>query len=199
MMNCKDCLPLIPSYVDEELSEPQAAPLRQHLMDCRMCRRALSAEKSFKRWFEIEPELDVAVPAGFAERVARRAFAGDLGSEDSFESSREVAASSEPIPEQETPIFQFVLRSTAIAAGLLLVVSVLIFSTRVPDGTNVHGKSGLDSLEELDRRSDERQDPAISPGVEVDPNAKSALMDMAEAVDAKVDGEEGQDEKGDDQ
>ena len=60
-MNCKECLPLITGYLDGELSELQAAPLRQHLMDCRTCRKSLASEKSLKRWFDFEESLEVEV------------------------------------------------------------------------------------------------------------------------------------------
>ena len=134
-MNCKECLPLIPSYLDEELSEAQAAPLRQHLMDCRLCRKALSGERAFKRWFEHEPVVEVAVPDGFAARVARRAFAGDTG-------VREDDVAIAEVHTTETPLLQFVLRATAIAAGILLLVSAVIFRTHIPASTNM--KAGGD-------------------------------------------------------
>ena len=169
-MNCKECLPLIPSYLDEELSEAQAAPLRQHLMDCRLCRKALSGERSFKRWFESEPVVEVAVPDGFASRVARRAFAGDTGSPELDEVVAEVHAT-------ETPLLQFVLRATAIAAGILLIVSAVIFRTHIPDGTNMKaGGSTTLTKEELKQELLKLQDPAIDP----DAPAAAPLRDMAE-------------------
>jgi hypothetical protein len=175
-MNCKDCQNLIPSYVDEELSDSQAAPLRQHLMDCRLCRRTLLGEKAFKRWFSQEIEPAVAVPSGFAERVARRAFAGDAGSDAITSLESELDAE---VPT-ETPLFQFVLRSTAVAAGLLLVVSLLIFSNRIPDGTSVRAKPAPENKEELLRGLDRLQDPAQSPGTGAGVEGESILQDMSE-------------------
>lgn len=179
-MNCKDCLPLISSYVDDELSEPQAAPLRQHLMDCPACRRALQGEKSFKRWFEPRSE-PVAVPAGFAARVARRAFAGDEGSGAGWGS----ATAEDPTRQGETPVLQFVLWATAIAAGLLLVLSISIFSTRLPDGGNVHGQR-LNDKEDVLQRLDALDDPAASPGAQQSP---SALRDMTATPEAEGEAE----------
>jgi len=175
IMNCKDCLPLISSYVDDELSEPQAAPLRQHLMDCPACRRALQGERSFKRWFEPRPE-PVAVPEGFAARVARRAFAGDEGSGAGWDS----AVAEDASRAGETPVLQFVLRATAVAAGLLLVLSISIFSTRLPDGGNVHGQR-VNDKEDVLEALDALKDPAGGPEALDGP---SALRDMAEAPGA---------------
>src|SRR5258705_12108957 len=76
-MECNQAQPLIPSYLDGELSEPQAAPLRRHLLDCQPCRAGAQSEKNVKRWFSATAAI--AVPKGFAARVARRAFAGDTG------------------------------------------------------------------------------------------------------------------------
>jgi hypothetical protein len=169
-MNCKDCLPLIPSYLDEELSEAQAAPLRQHLMDCRLCRKTLSGEKAFKRWFEHEPLVTVAVPAGFAARVARRAFAGDTGS--GSDADRGEAR------KEEAPLLQFVLWATAIAAGFLLVVSLLIFQAQLPTGDRLHADRAVEK-EDLLEDLKSLQDPAFSTQAPR-PSAGAALKDMAE-------------------
>ena len=75
---CDDARALVPSYLDGELSEAQASPLRAHLLDCPACRGVAKEGKALRRWFEFEP-APVSVPAGFAARVARRAFAGDPG------------------------------------------------------------------------------------------------------------------------
>lgn len=122
-MICKECLRLIPGYLDGELSEAQSAPLRQHLIDCPECRKAASGEKAFERWFAGEgPE--VTVPDGFAARVARRAFAGDIGER----SAATVGA------EAETPILRFVLRATAVAAVLLLLLTAWMRSVQRAEG-----------------------------------------------------------------
>ena len=76
-MNCETARPLIPLYLDGELTEPRASALRPHLLECPDCRGVAQAGKALKTWFvPTEPE---AIPEGFAARVARRAFAGDRG------------------------------------------------------------------------------------------------------------------------
>ena len=71
---CGDVSALVPGYLDGELSEEQAAPLRRHLLSCPDCRAAAQDLTSLRRWFPA-PE-PAGVPAGFAARVARAAFAG---------------------------------------------------------------------------------------------------------------------------
>ena len=172
-MNCKDCLPLIPSYLDEELSEAQAAPLRQHLMDCRLCRKALSGERAFKRWFEHEPVVEVAVPAGFAARVARRAFAGDLARGD-----RDEARAGREHELREAPLLRFALASTAIAAAVLLAVSMLISQAKLPDGDTLRAGGNLDK-ETLIEKIESLDDPARSTDA-VEDSGGDALTDMAQ-------------------
>src|ERR1700752_2002103 len=77
--SCDETRKLVPRYLDGELSEAQASPLRTHLLDCPACREVAKEGRSFHRWFEAVEPVPVAIPAGFAARVARRAFAGDPG------------------------------------------------------------------------------------------------------------------------
>ncbi len=118
---CKPFAPLIPAYLDGELSDAQAGPLRRHLLECPACRREVAGEKALKRWFVAEPVP--AVPVGFADRVARRAFAGDPGLE-----------ASAPRSADEGRILPFVLTLTAAAAALLLIVAGSIHGLIVPAG-----------------------------------------------------------------
>lgn len=74
--DCETAGEFLPRYLDGELPEHQAAPLREHLLACVGCRTTLVDQRNVTRWFQA-PE--VAVPEGFAARVARRAFAGDPG------------------------------------------------------------------------------------------------------------------------
>jgi predicted anti-sigma-YlaC factor YlaD len=67
-ISCEAARPLVPGYLDGELTEGQASPLRAHLLDCPACREIAKEGKSFKRWFEFEPE-PVTVPT--ACRVRR--------------------------------------------------------------------------------------------------------------------------------
>jgi anti-sigma factor RsiW len=120
-ISCDDARPLVPSYLDGELSEAQASPLRTHLLDCPACREVAKEGKSLQRWFEAEP-VPVSVPAGFAARVARRAFAGDPGL---------------LVPEPRAiaprrPLLPFLLLASAVAAAVLLVLAVAIQRESLP-------------------------------------------------------------------
>ena len=163
-MNCNDSRTLIPSYLDGELSEHQAAPLRQHLMDCQPCRKAASGQKALGRWFEHEPTSDVAVPAGFAERVTRLAFAGAVprSSEEPLEAATRAEAS----------LQSTVLWMTAAAAAVLLVVSGMLAQLPRGDGSNL--RAGEDqTLEETLEEIDALADPAGA-------GSEGGLQDMSE-------------------
>lgn len=139
--NCTDARPLVPAYLDGELTADRASPLRRHLMECTDCRSATQAHKAQRRWFE--PTPPISVPSGFASRVARRAFLGDTG----------VA----PSPKATlAPILPFVLQMTAAAAGLLLVLSGVLRAVDIPTGGELRaddaGTISLDeTLERLER------------------------------------------------
>jgi anti-sigma factor RsiW len=121
---CEDALVLVPSYLDGELSEAQASPLRAHLLDCPACREEAKQGKTLKRWFEPRSAA-VPVPAGFAARVARRAFAGDQG-----------LIVPEPPPSigarPRRSLLPFLLVATAAAAALLLCLAVAIQRENLP-------------------------------------------------------------------
>lgn len=143
MEACKQQRALIPSYLDGELSEAQAAPLRKHLLACQDCRNQAQGEKSLKAWFQAEGP--VTVPEGFAARIARRAFEGDTG---------EPIA---PLPaREEAPILRFVLAATSIAAAVLLILAITLRGTDLPSGDRLRADSDSpqqleDVLRELDR------------------------------------------------
>lgn len=151
-VECKDARPLIPSYLDGELSEAQASPLRKHLMDCHECRAAAQGEKALSRWFV--PAEAAPVPAGFAARVARRAFAGDTGSFSASDvASKDVAA--------QGKVLQFVLRMTAVAAVFLMVLAIAIRTQGLPsDNTLMADDSTLRSLDVIIKELEEREDRA---------------------------------------
>jgi anti-sigma factor RsiW len=162
-MQCDDAGPLIPSYLDGELSETQAAPLRKHLLDCQPCRATAQGEKAIKRWF-VEAGA-AAVPPGFASRVARRAFAGDTGSgEHGTPPLRQTAAlAAVPAPEGGR-LLPFVLRLTAVAAILLVCLSVAIGNLRLPTSRDMQADdSKLLTLEEMERALDRlnREEAAV--------------------------------------
>jgi len=177
-MECRQSHLLIPSYLDGELSEVQAAPLRRHLLDCQPCRAGAQGEKNLKRWFSAS--LPVSVPKGFAARVARRAFAGDTG-----EPPTEIvpAAPSELIPDRaaldrsgsrsgesrglsEDRILRFVLQATAAAALVVIVLSIALRSLSLPSGTRLQAADGRteigieQALERLDRLNRKEGDVA---------------------------------------
>jgi anti-sigma factor RsiW len=128
-ITCDDARPLVPGYLDAELSEAQAAPLRTHLLDCPACREIAKEGKAFQRWFEYEP-APVSVPSGFAARVARRAFAGDPG-----------LLVPEPSTVRRRSLLPFLLVATAVAAALLFVLAIVVQNESLPRGKE------LDALE----------------------------------------------------
>ncbi len=143
MNDCKQLETLIPSYLDGELSEAQAAPLRRHLLACQACRNAAQGERALKAWFQAEPA--VAVPDGFAARIARRAFEGDTG-------EPRVAAGA----ERETPILRFVLAATSVAAAVLFLLAIALHVAELPGTDRLRADSASpqpleEVLRELDR------------------------------------------------
>jgi len=164
-MSCQNARLLTPSYLDGELSEEQAAPLRAHLLDCVGCRETAKQGTAIKRWFQAPSVLGgvldralvgrVAVPDGFAARVARRAFAGDPGVLAPF--AVETAPAGTLLP--------FVLKLSALAAGLLFAFSIGIRMTSLPSGT------GMDALEKQpwelqERPADRAADSGASGDIE---------------------------------
>jgi len=152
-MECTNARGLIPSYLDGELSEAQAGPLRKHLLGCQACRGEAQGEKNLKRWFSAEPP--VAVPRDFAARVARRAFAGDTG-EASTRSVAAALAAVAPPQEGEGRLLVFVLRATAVAAGLLFALSIAIGNLDLPSGARLMADTAPETsleraLEELEK------------------------------------------------
>ena len=143
MEACNQQRALIPSYLDGELSEAQAAPLRKHLLACQDCRNQAQGEKSLKAWFRTEGPAEV--PEGFAARIARRAFDGDTG---------EPVA---PLPAQnEAPILRFVLAATSVAAAVLLILAITLRSSDLPSSDRLRADSDSpqqleEVLRELDR------------------------------------------------
>src|SRR5260221_648219 len=63
-MECQNSRSMIPSYLDGELTEAQAGPLRQHLLGCQACRGSAQDLKNVKRWFL--RSATAAGPKGFA-------------------------------------------------------------------------------------------------------------------------------------
>ncbi len=162
-IRCQDALPLVPPYVDGELSEAQAAPLREHLLGCQACRGSAQNLKGLKRWFAPSNRHagnpDDRVPAGFAARVARRAFAGDTG-------ERPEA----PLP---TPTIQparaahehtgFIRELTGLAAALLVALTIGLRMQDVPSGERLRADEMM-PLTEVRDRLDQLNETSPGPG-----------------------------------
>ncbi|NOT30561.1 MAG: zf-HC2 domain-containing protein [Planctomycetes bacterium] len=146
---CDDARALVPSYLDGELPEPQSAPLRTHLLACPACREVAKEGKVLRRWFEAEPAR-VSVPAGFAARVARRAFAGDPG----------LLVPEPPAVRPRRPLLPFLLLATAAAAALLFVLAVAIQRESLPHSNR------------LDAQEGQGRPPWLEAPAEVEPNAR---------------------------
>lgn len=153
-MECQNARPLIQSYLDGELTEAQAAPLRKHLLDCQPCRASAQGEKNLKRWF-VEPAA-VAVPRDFAARVARLAFAeaameaaGGLAAPmpataatymptaTLLTTPQRASTSLRAVPAADERNMRFVLAMTALAATVLVLVSIGIRSLTLPSGATL--------------------------------------------------------------
>lgn len=137
-MHCNEALPLVWSYLDGELSEAQAQPLRKHLLECHGCRGSAQDGRSLKRWFTRSAEEEF-VPEGFAARIARRAFAGDTG---------ERAATVRTGKAQPRHL-SFVLALTAAAAAALITLSVALRFQVAPVGGGMRAddRTQLDPIE----------------------------------------------------
>lgn len=153
MMECQNALTLIPSYQDGELSEGQAAPLRRHLLDCFACRERAKAEVSLKRWFVAEPA--VAAPSGFAAHVARRAFAGDEGLREVTLRPRAAGTSDQLLP--------FVLKLTALAAAVLMVLALALRSRSLPESDSLEATSLSETLEYMQALNEAELENGLGP------------------------------------
>ena len=145
-MSCENARSLVPSYLDGELSEEQAAPLREHLFACPGCREVAKGEKALKRWFSEAAAASVvpAAPSGFAARVARRAFAGDRGV---LTPVREPRTSG----KVEASVLPFLLKACAVAAAILFVLALQIQQRSIPSGSQMQADDRLPSWEQKQR------------------------------------------------
>jgi len=155
-IQCNDARPLVPSYVDGELSEAQAAPLREHLLDCMDCRGTAQDLKSLARWFAAEVEdPNSLIPGGFSARVARRAFAGDTG-----------AAPVSALPGvrgRESDSIGFVRELTGLAAAILVALAVGFRMQQVPTGERLRADEMM-TPQELQQRFDELNETESAAG-----------------------------------
>lgn len=170
-IECKDARPLIGAYTDGELSEAQAGPLRKHLLSCHECRNSAQAIKGSKRWFPraTATETEGLVPAGFAARVARRAFEGDTG--EHAAPARVGVGGATLVVERGDSRRQlgFLLEVTGIAAAVLVAFSVAFRMREMPTDQVLRADEAMtvqqikDQLEELNEL-DETTGPASGQG-----------------------------------
>ena len=176
-IQCENASALVPSYLDGELSEEQAGPLRRHLLDCFACREVAQGEQALKRWFSAE-ESATAVPPGFAARVARRAFAGDQG-------VLQPQASTEASTAGGGSVLPFVLRLTAIAAAVLFAFALGIRQQSLPEDLGLSAEeSWQDVREELSELNE--QEAIASEANVVDAGALDAATRVSSERDLKA-------------
>ncbi len=132
-ITCDNARSLVPSYLDGELSEAQAAPLRGHLFDCPACREVAKEGRALERWFEAAALEPVAIPAGFSARVARRAFAGDPG--------LLTPVDDPPAVRPRRSLLPFLLTACAVAAAVLLVLALAIQRESLPKSSGLDAQS----------------------------------------------------------
>lgn len=163
-MECQDARASIQAYLDGELNEERAAPLRRHLLDCQPCRASAQSDKNLKRWFSKAKAPLPAIPRDFSARVARRAFAGDPG--ERFSEPRtitvgsgmgEMAVASRPDERN----LRFVLALTAAAAVMLFVLTIAIQGLGQPSGSRLLADEGMTHAEAV--KCLERLNQAASP------------------------------------
>jgi anti-sigma factor RsiW len=162
-MTCDAAGPLVGSYLDGELSEAQASPLRTHLLDCPVCRERAKEGRVMVRWFAALREEQQAsaarVPTGFAARVARRAFAGDPGLV-------------VPVPPIETDLDEvaalvprrsltpFLMAATAAAAVILFLLALALQQRNLPAGSGLRADQRPPWLQEAPQPA---SGPAVAP------------------------------------
>jgi anti-sigma factor RsiW len=133
-LGCASALQLVPGYLDEELSEEQAAPLRRHLLACHACREEAQAERALRRWFV--PSEPVAVPEGFAARVTQLAFSGATSVP--ARPLPRAAPAAAALPASPRDLQRFVLRLVAVAAAVLLTFALALHWRNRPAGEELY-------------------------------------------------------------
>ena len=136
-MPCVNARTLVQSYLDGELSEEQASPLRTHLFACRACREVAKDEKSLKSWFRVALAEAGAphAPAGFAATVARRAFAFDAGLDEPTHVLKPAARYG------RGELLSFLLAASAAAAAVLLACALALERDSRPSGSGLAADS----------------------------------------------------------
>lgn len=172
-MNCEQCRPLVPGYLDGELGEALASPLRAHLLACPVCREVAQGQRAQATWFQASEAP--AIPHGFAARVARLAFEG-VGPREALtliprpERSLELAGAAGSAPPQ------ILVWATAAAAAVLFTLSIALGGRDLPTSDALYADSQLaDVLEDLDRlhAQDARDSKAPAAAPEAAPGSKA--------------------------
>ena len=148
-MNCEQCQPLVPGYLDGELGESLATPLRRHLLACLACREVAQSQRAQATWFQAgEPPV---VPFGFAARVARLAFEG-VGPREGVALIPRPAHALRPADGATSSPPQFLVWATAVAATGLFVLSIALGGRSLPSSDALYADTQLaDVLEDLDQ------------------------------------------------
>jgi anti-sigma factor RsiW len=147
---CERAETLVPGYLDGELSEAQAGPLRKHLLSCPTCRGKAADLTNLKRWITAAaPKTPFAVPQGFAARVARAAFTEQPLSEEFVPRPARATA---PTGPAEGSVLPFILGLTSVAAAMLLSFSFLLGVQGQPSGSDLSAQPMPDMLPEIMRQ-----------------------------------------------
>jgi len=165
MMDCDRSKSLLAAYVDGELAEALAGPLRKHLMECGACRTAASEAKALASWFV--PTAPIAVPAGFAARVAARAAAQASAGAQALGGGGFVLRPAPRGPRADNPAgtARFAMAVAGLAAAVLVGLSLLLASGGGHQGFEERGglradeqslEAELKRLEELNRAAEQR-------------------------------------------
>jgi len=144
--DCQRVQGLVPGYMDGELSEEQAAPLRRHLLSCPTCRSSAADLAGLSHWFPAHGALEI--PADFAARVARAAFAGET---ETRRPIPPVAASPQQTAAADPGLRTFVLGLTSVAATVLLSLALFMAQEQQPSGPELSAEPIPATLDELDR------------------------------------------------
>lgn len=105
--HCALYRPKLQRFADGELGAMESRDLRAHLLDCVECRAIVGGVYSMRKFFAGEPLA--AAPAGFAARVAEKAFLEG------------------PRTREERTVLPFAKKVAAIAAAIVLLVGGALF------------------------------------------------------------------------
>ncbi|MEZ6003051.1 MAG: zf-HC2 domain-containing protein [Planctomycetota bacterium] len=147
-MRCEQAQEWISKKVDGVLAVKEVGQLRQHLEQCGECREFEEDMLAMKAWFPAEEA--VAVPAGFAQRIAAMAFDGQAAAPilQHVSGGRPRAGST---PER------FAMQLMALAAALLLALGLALYMQRGNSNHNLNAdetqtlEQVLEELRELNQ------------------------------------------------